>query len=70
MCWESCVETFCVNVCVLCPQQEEMSQQQVRVGLVEKKLENANKEGDDRVDKLQRKLDEATMQLKKKEKWA
>ena len=45
-----------------------MSEQQVRVGLLEKKLENANKEGDDRVDRIQRKLDEANVQFKKKEK--
>ncbi|XP_076460999.1 dynactin subunit 1-like isoform X2 [Babylonia areolata] len=48
--------------------QEEISEQQVRVGLIEKKLENANKEADERVDKIQRKLDEASVQFKKKEK--
>ena len=40
----------------------------MRVGLIEKKLENANKDGDDRVDKIQRKLDDANVQFKKKEK--
>ena len=50
-------------------QQEELSEQQVRVGLIEKKLENANKEADERVDKIQRKLDEANLQFKKKEKY-
>jgi dynactin 1 len=35
---------------------------------VERKLENAGKDVDERVDKLQRKLDEANMNLKKKEK--
>ncbi|XP_076437452.1 dynactin subunit 1-like isoform X2 [Babylonia areolata] len=48
--------------------QEEVSEQQVRVGLIEKKLENANKEADERVDKMQRKLDEVNVQFKKKEK--
>nr|KAG5688665.1 hypothetical protein BaRGS_033803 [Batillaria attramentaria] len=48
--------------------QEELSEQQVRVGLIEKKLENANKDADDRVDRIQRKLDEANVQFKKKEK--
>lgn len=49
-------------------QQEELSEQQVRLGLMEKKLENASKEADDRVEKIQRKLDEANVQFKKKEK--
>ena len=52
--------------CVL--QQEELSEQQVRVSKVEKKLETASRDGDERVDKIQRKLDEAELQLKKKEK--
>lgn len=59
--------TICQSVCVYL-QQEELSEQQVRVGLVDKKLENATKDGDERVVKIQRKLDEATIQLKKKEK--
>ena len=49
-------------------QHEELSAQQIRVGLVEKKLENAGKDGEDRVAKVQRKLDEANITLKKKEK--
>ena len=40
----------------------------MRVGLIEKKLENANKEADERVDRMQRKLDDANVQFKKKEK--
>jgi len=48
--------------------QEEMSEYQIRIGLLEKKLENAGKDSDDRVEKMQHKLDEATIQLKKKEK--
>ena len=39
------------------------------MGLIEKKLENANKDADERVDKIQRKLDEANLQFKKKEKY-
>ena len=46
-------------------QQEELSEQQVRVGLIEKKLENANRDGDDRVDRIQRKLDEAKWDMLK-----
>jgi hypothetical protein len=38
------------------------------VSLIEKKLENANKESDDRVDRIQTKLDEAHLALKAKEK--
>ena len=45
-----------------------MSVQQIRVGLIEKKLENATREADDRVDKIQQKLDEANFELKRKEK--
>lgn len=48
--------------------QEEMSEQQIRVGLVEKKLENRNREAEDDLKKLQRKLDDSALQLKKKEK--
>lgn len=48
--------------------QEELSQQQVRISLLEKKLENTNKECDDKIEKIQQKLDDATMTMKKKEK--
>ncbi|XP_021378666.1 dynactin subunit 1-like isoform X2 [Mizuhopecten yessoensis] len=48
--------------------QEEFSEQQVRMNLVEKKLDNATKDGDERVEKMQRKLDEIQLQMKKKEK--
>ena len=44
-----------------------MSGQQVRLGLMEKKLENANKDGDEKLDRLQQKLDDVTQQLKQKE---
>ena len=64
--WTSCISIVCFTLVF---QQEELSEQQVRVGLIEKKLENANKDADDRVDKIQRKLDEANMQFKKKEKY-
>ena len=53
-------------ICVL--QQEEMSEQQVRVGLVEKKLETATKDSEEKVQAVQRKLEEAQNQLVKKEK--
>ena len=49
-------------------QQEELSSQQVRVGLIEKKLENAAKDGDDKADKFQQKLEDAQALLKSKEK--
>jgi len=49
-------------------QEDELSEQQIRVGLVEKRLENATREADDRVDKIQQKLDEANFELKRKEK--
>ncbi|RUS81403.1 hypothetical protein EGW08_010841 [Elysia chlorotica] len=48
--------------------QEEMSEQQVRIGLVEKKLENRSREAEDDLKKVQRKLDDSALQLKKKEK--
>ncbi|KAK2163666.1 hypothetical protein LSH36_75g02038 [Paralvinella palmiformis] len=48
--------------------QEELSQQQVRMSLLEKKLENTNKDCDDKIEKIQQKLDEATVMAKKKEK--
>ena len=47
-----------------------MGEQQIRIGLMEKRLETAVKEADDRVDKIQQKLDEANTTLKKKEKYA
>ena len=49
-------------------QQEEVSEMQVRIGLLEKKLENATKDGDSKMEKLQRKHDELLAQLRKKEK--
>ena len=39
----------------------------MRLGLMEKKLENANKDGDEKLDRLQQKLDDVTQQLKQKE---
>ncbi len=53
-------------LCLL--QQEELSEQQVRVGLLEKKVENANKDSEDKVEKVQQKLEDASLLLKKKEK--
>ena len=40
----------------------------MRLGLMEKKLENASKDGDEKLDRLQQKLDDVTQDLKKKEK--
>ena len=45
-----------------------MSEQQIRVGLLEKRVDKATKDTDDRVDKIQHKLDEANFELKRKEK--
>jgi hypothetical protein len=40
----------------------------VRLGLLEKKVENATRESDDRTDQMQRKMDDQQSQFKKKEK--
>ncbi|XP_053407314.1 dynactin subunit 1-like isoform X3 [Mercenaria mercenaria] len=48
--------------------QEELSEQQVRIGLVEKKLETASRDADEKVDNIQRKLEDAQNLLRKKEK--
>ncbi|XP_018424016.1 PREDICTED: dynactin subunit 1 [Nanorana parkeri] len=47
---------------------EELSEASVRLSLLEKKLDCASKEADDRVDKIQTKLEETQALLKKKEK--
>ncbi|XP_072262843.1 dynactin subunit 1 isoform X2 [Pyxicephalus adspersus] len=47
---------------------EELSEANVRLSLLEKKLDSASKEADDRVEKIQTKLDETQALLKKKEK--
>ena len=49
-------------------QQEEISEQQVRISLLERKLENAMRDSNEQVDKMKRKLDDALIQFKKKEK--
>ncbi|XP_071947128.1 dynactin subunit 1-like isoform X2 [Antedon mediterranea] len=48
--------------------QEEVSAAAVRLGLIEKKLENANKESDERVRKIESKLNTKDDLIKKKEK--
>ncbi|CAC5389283.1 DCTN1 [Mytilus coruscus] len=48
--------------------QEELSSQQIRLGLLEKKVENATRDSDDRTDQMQRKMDDQLAQFKKKEK--
>ena len=49
-------------------QEDDLSEHQIRVGLAEKRLDNATKEADDRVDKIQHKLDEVNFELKRKDK--
>ena len=49
-------------------QQEELSEQQVRLGLLEKKLENATRDTHGQLERVQLRLDEATQQLKQKQK--
>lgn len=53
----------------LLPQGEELSEANVRLSLLEKKLDSASKDADDRVEKIQTKLDETQTLLKKKEKY-
>ncbi|XP_071793613.1 dynactin subunit 1-like isoform X3 [Asterias amurensis] len=48
--------------------QEEVSANSVRLGLVEKKLENASRDGEDKVRKVERELSAQQEVLKKKEK--
>uniref|UniRef100_A0A8C8EEV1 Dynactin subunit 1 n=2 Tax=Otus sunia TaxID=257818 RepID=A0A8C8EEV1_9STRI len=48
---------------------EELSEANVRLSLLEKKLDSASKDADDRVEKIQTKLDETQTLLKKKEKY-
>ena len=62
---ERCVGRY-REVCWL--QQEELSEQQVRVGLLEKKLENATRDTSGQLEKVQQKLDVAGQQLKQKQK--
>ncbi|XP_066515730.1 dynactin subunit 1a isoform X2 [Hoplias malabaricus] len=47
---------------------EELSEANVRLSLLEKKLDTSTKDADERVEKIQTKLDEALTLLKKKEK--
>ena len=49
-------------------QGEELSEANVRLSLLETKLDSASKDADDRVEKIQTKLDETQTLLKKKEK--
>jgi dynactin 1 len=48
--------------------QDEFGEQQIRIGMMDKRLENMTKESDDRIDKIQQKLDDANITLKRKEK--
>jgi len=47
---------------------EELSQANIRIGLLEKRLENINKEADARVESANRKMEQATEDLRRKEK--
>lgn len=51
------------------PQGEELSEASVRLSLLEKKLDTSTKDADERVEKIQTKLDENLALLKKKEKY-
>ncbi|XP_054715977.1 dynactin subunit 1-like [Uloborus diversus] len=53
---------------VLKARSDELSEMHVRKEMAEKKLEIATKDSDERVERIQRQLDEAKMSLKKKEK--
>lgn len=55
-------------VAVSCRQGEELSEANVRLSLLEKKLDSSSKDADERVEKIQTRLDEAQTLLKKKEK--
>lgn len=50
-------------------QSEECSEMCVRKDMAEKKLEVLTRDSDERVDKVQRQLDETRMRLRKKEKY-
>lgn len=61
--------TGVINVPVTCLSQgEELSEANVRLSLLEKKLDTSTKDADERVEKIQTKLDENLALLKKKEK--
>lgn len=49
-------------------QGEELSEANVRLSLLEKKLDSASKDADERVEKIQSKLSDTQALLKKKEK--
>lgn len=52
----------------MCCQGEELSEANVRLSLLEKKLDSSSKDADERVEKIQTRLDESQTLLKKKEK--
>ncbi len=58
------------EICVCSISQgEELSEANVRLSLLEKKLDTSTRDADERVEKIQTKLDEALTLLKKKEKY-
>uniref|UniRef100_A0A673X036 Dynactin subunit 1 n=1 Tax=Salmo trutta TaxID=8032 RepID=A0A673X036_SALTR len=60
--------TSLLSPSLLSTQGEEMSEAHVRLSLLEKKLDTSTKDADERVEKIQTKLDETLALLKKKEK--
>lgn len=64
----SCSSVTDVAVHLSLSQGEELSEANVRLSLLEKKLDTSTKDADERVEKIQTKLDENLALLKKKEK--
>lgn len=58
-----------INTSLSLSQGEELSEANVRLSLLEKKLDTSTKDADERVEKIQTKLDENLALLKKKEKY-
>lgn len=57
-----------VHLSLSLPQGEELSEANVRLSLLERKLDTSTRDADERVEKIQTKLDENLALLKKKEK--
>ena len=59
-----------MSVCMFaCAQGEELSEASVRLSLLEKKLDSSSRDADERVEKIQTRLDETQTLLRKKEKY-
>lgn len=57
-----------MNTALCFVQGEELSEANIRLSLLEKKLDSSSKDADERVEKIQTRLDETQTLLKKKEK--